>query len=693
MNNSDFRITLNLDNTRIKNKEEAKAKAGQITNTCRNPSAIKTITPEQLIQAIEQGQTFTPAIMEGSSGNTWKAQQIICADIDNEEEITAEDGSKSKRRLANPLTPPLALLIMHKYGLTPYFMYYTFSSRPEHQKFRIVLILDKPITNRSEAEELGRRFTAIFNHAINKCADTSVNESARMLFGGKEGSAFNIEKSITPLEILRKLPQEIKPTPSQVVKEYKPNTAKQTFSNYEEENRRFDYDKKHFALADYIEATTNSQRTESASTISFNPCPVCTHEDDFKIKKTTPYKFRCFGANGDIGGTIIDYLMVVNNWELSQAIKFFKYDIMNYERPENPQKETPSDEQTERKKILPFYSVTDYLKAGTFTKDIEYFKQYKDRKTGFEDIDEHLTLYPGLAALGGASSLGKTTFIVNLIDNLLSRGETIIYFSLEQLPIEIITKSLTRALYEKHPDTLLTNIDIKNGATCPELEAIKKEYGSQHKKYIIVPANFRTTAQDIVNAVEAFRTENGGANCKPIVIIDYLQLIAPPEGFRGETRALMDENIKILKDFQKRNELFVIFVSSFNRDSNLKPVSYESFKETSMIEYTCDYVWGLQLQIQDADNSKFYREIGKDGQPLKTERKDWDKRRLIKDAQSERPKKIQFVSLKSRNGKQFYSANFEYYPQYDYFVKDRNPVIKAEGKYFLPFGGSYEDIE
>ena len=100
--------------------------------------------------------------------------------------------------------------------------------------------------------------------------------------------------------------------------------------------------------------------------------------------------------------------------------------------------------------------------------------------------------------------------------------------------------------------------------------------------------------------VETYRREHGGESCKPIVIIDYLQLIAPPFGFRGGVREYTDENIKALKDMQKRNGLFVIMISNFNRSSNYEPVSYESFKETSMIEYTCDYVFGLQLAVLDA---------------------------------------------------------------------------------------------
>ena len=167
--------------------------------------------------------------------------------------------------------------------------------------------------------------------------------------------------------------------------------------------------------------------------------------------------------------------------------------------------------------------------------------------------------------------------------------------------------------------------------------------------------------------VENYRRENGGESCKPIVIIDYLQLIAAPVGFRGGIREYTDENIKALKDMQKRNGLFVLMISNFNRSSNYEPVSYESFKETSMIEYTCDYIWGLQLAILDAENDDFYTIIGSKGG--RSERPIDQKRKLVNEAQGETPKHVEFVSLKNRNGKQFFKAFFDYYPQYDYYKR------------------------
>lgn len=54
-----------------------------------------------------------------------------------------------------------------------------------------------------------------------------------------------------------------------------------------------------------------------------------------------------------------------------------------------------------------------YLKNG-LREDRVKFKEYKSRKTGFENLDRVTKLYPGLYVLGAISSLGKTTFACQL---------------------------------------------------------------------------------------------------------------------------------------------------------------------------------------------------------------------------------------------------------------------------------------
>lgn len=329
---------------------------------------------------------------------------------------------------------------------------------------------------------------------------------------------------------------------------------------------------------------------------------------------------------------------------------------------------------------LESFNVGSYLSENIFDRDIEYFSKYKDRKTGFENLDRYLTLYPGVACLGGASSLGKTTFATNLVDNLLGRGEHVIYFSLEQLPIELVTKSLARQVKEIDPFSPIKNIDIKNGASSLVLEEVKREFAEFAKNYQIVKGDFHLTAKAIVEHVESYIKKTG---VRPVVVIDYLQLIAAPEGFKGGQREIVDENLKAIKDLSKRNELFILLISSFNRTSYKEPVSMESFKESGMIEFTCDFVLGLQLSI--LEDPKFFSTTGKYGGERETNND--KKSKALDEAIGKNPKEVELVVLKNRNGKQRFKNFFKYDMEFDSFEVDK--VSKFER--FVKKGGATQD--
>lgn len=314
-------------------------------------------------------------------------------------------------------------------------------------------------------------------------------------------------------------------------------------------------------------------------------------------------------------------------------------------------------------------TAAEYLTLGLYDSDIDYLKQYQNRKMNLHpDIDRYLSLYPGLAVLGGQASLGKTTFAVNIACNLLKNGETVLYFALEQRTDEIINKILARHIYEKNPQTEITNIDLTNGNRGAEVRAALSELPAILKNLKIINSDFETKAADITKAVNDFMNDN--PEIKPVVIVDYLQIIAPPKGYKGSSKTeYIDENLKALKKWQKNAGLFVLVISSFNRANNYKPVSYESFLYTSAIEYTCDYVFGLQMQLQDPETgADFYTRKGKQGGEYS--QTDEEQRRLMQAAQQQTPKKIQFVSLKNRKGRQLFKANFDYYPAHDFVKPD-----------------------
>ena len=116
---------------------------------------------------------------------------------------------------------------------------------------------------------------------------------------------------------------------------------------------------------------------------------------------------------------------------------------------------------------------------------------------------------------------------------------------------------------------------------------------------------------------------------KPVVIVDYLQIIQGDEK-RQSTKELIDSNVTELKRISRNNDVPVFVISSLNRSNYLTPVDFESFKESGGIEYTCDVLWGLQLQAINED-------------VFNSDKKLKEKRERIKEAKAEITRKIELV--------------------------------------------------
>ena len=229
---------------------------------------------------------------------------------------------------------------MAQHGIDPYFMYYSFSNADNWPKFRIVLVLDAPITDPATANDLIARFTGIFNKAVYHCADTTASDNARLYYGGKADSIIYQSGRTTSTQLLQALPvyEAVQPTetPTEAVKtewEYKRTPAQQNGLQrpYSALQAQFEADKESFNLAAYVESTTNSRPVKKGRALFFNPCPICGHNDDFQV---TGSVYHCHSASGGTGGSIIDYLMNKDGLDMGAACDKFKYDIMKYDREE-----------------------------------------------------------------------------------------------------------------------------------------------------------------------------------------------------------------------------------------------------------------------------------------------------------------------------------------------------------------------
>lgn len=141
---------------------------------------------------------------------------------------------------------------------------------------------------------------------------------------------------------------------------------------------------------------------------------------------------------------------------------------------------------------------------------------------------------------------------------------------------------------------------------------------------------------------------------KPVVIVDYLQIIRPMDS-RVSTKDAVDSHVRAFKKLQVENDLVVLLISSLNRSNYLTPVDFEAFKESGGIEYTSDVLWGLQLSVMN--DEIFDKDKG-----LKS------KRDKVREAKKATPRQVELVCLKNRYGVSSYTCKFNYYAQYDYFV-------------------------
>ena len=310
--------------------------------------------------------------------------------------------------------------------------------------------------------------------------------------------------------------------------------------------------------------------------------------------------------------------------------------------------------------FITVHSGGNYMK-NHFLQDIQTFRGYNNRKTGYSNVDSVQPLYPGLYVLGAISSLGKTTFAGQMADQIASAGTPVLFFSLEQSALELYSKSISRKIYQHSLSDpsyqTFSSIDIRRGKAdgTRELQEQMDDYVQTVKDNIwIIECNFAVTVEEIIGNVTQFIQQ---FNIKPVVIIDYLQIIAPSSinGRLLDGRASIDHVVHTLKSFQSIHQLTVFAICSLNRQNYMVPIDFEAFKESGGIEYTADCVWGLQLQC-------IHNEIfGKEG-------KIKEKREEIQKAKSRNPRQIELTVLKNRYGRTNYSLEFEYRPVFDTFI-------------------------
>lgn len=271
-------------------------------------------------------------------------------------------------------------------------------------------------------------------------------------------------------------------------------------------------------------------------------------------------------------------------------------------------------------------------------------------------------LYEGLYFIGAISSLGKTTFAMQMCDQIAESGYDVIIFSLEMARSELMAKSISRLTFL---DVIQSGSDTRNAKTARGITT-----GSRYAKYS------QTEKELIQRSITAYKcfagnvfihegigdigTEQVRATVekhisitgrKPVILIDYLQILAPAD-VRATDKQNTDKAVIELKRISRDFKIPVIGISSFNRDNYSRTVNMASFKESGAIEYSSDVLIGLQLKGAGKKNFDAIREKAKN------------------------PREIELIILKNRNGVVGKKILYNYYPMFNYFEEVNEEIAE-----------------
>ena len=156
--------------------------------------------------------------------------------------------------------------------------------------------------------------------------------------------------------------------------------------------------------------------------------------------------------------------------------------------------------------------------------------------TGFENLDEILDggFYPGLYFLGANSSIGKTSFLLQIADNIARGGNGVLFFSLEMSANELIAKSLSRLtlVNDKEIFNSTTHAKTTRGILLGRYNETESELISKSlEQYLEFGGNLFITEGVGDVGIQAIKSKTEDflkvKKKPPVIVVDYLQILAP----------------------------------------------------------------------------------------------------------------------------------------------------------------------
>lgn len=205
--------------------------------------------------------------------------------------------------------------------------------------------------------------------------------------------------------------------------------------------------------------------------------------------------------------------------------------------------------------------------------DISYY-------TGIFDLDK-LTdgLHPGeLTVIGARPGVGKTTFALQIAENIARKKRKVAYVSLEMSDTQLINKILAR-------NTRLNSRQLRNGnLEQDDIDKISIAIGQLSELEFTILTNTYTIQQI---EIESRRLKN--QDKLDLLVIDYLQLVKNVGNFRSREQEVSDIS-RTLKMMSLELNIPIIALCQLNRNASRSEPTLADIRESGAIEQDADNV-------------------------------------------------------------------------------------------------------
>lgn len=217
---------------------------------------------------------------------------------------------------------------------------------------------------------------------------------------------------------------------------------------------------------------------------------------------------------------------------------------------------------------------------------------YKPIYYGYEELDK-LTggIIPGeLVIVGARPGHGKTAFALDVVLNAARQGNGALVFSLEMKKPQLVSRYITNI-------GQVSNTKIRHRTLTPQdFPGIEKALTEIEKLPIYLNSD-NLNPYEIRSEARRMKRKHPGIK---LIVVDYLQLIEDPKGFKGDPRLTTNEKSKVLRNLAKEMDVGIIALAQLNRKCEERPHPHKrpilsDLKESGNIEQDAHQIIFLYL--------------------------------------------------------------------------------------------------